>query len=249
MEAKHMTATGWELTQKTKPVIFIDEPHEQLTGALSVEQKYEGGARLERQTPIEEVYIRTYTGGKFHVFAPKPDEVSILDIAHALSQQCRFTGHTRKFYSVAQHSVLVGRAVAKWSCGDFKNYELKGLLHDAAEAYLVDLPTPIKRNVTFASEWKCLDARIADAIQEAFGIPGYGVSAYIKGLDHRMLLTEQRDLMNGADLNEMNHGSFRLDWKEPFDFTIEPWSSEQAEEEFLKDFKKYMGMRKTEDAA
>lgn len=204
---------------------------------------------LERQTPIDEVYIRTYTGGKFHVFAPKPDEVSILDIAHALSQQCRFTGHTRKFYSVAQHSVLVGRQAEQWDVVHAEAYRLKGLLHDAAEAYLVDLPTPIKRNVTFASEWKGLDARITDAVHGAFGIQYHGASHYIKGLDHRMLLTEQRDLMNGADLNEMNQGTYMAGWRTPFDFTIEPWSSEQAEEEFLKDFKKYMGMRKTEDAA
>lgn len=247
MEAKHMTATGWELTEKGKPVSFYDPAlllaiknnMNKLTGAP------EEFPKLERQTPIEEVYIRTYTGGKFHVFAPKPDEVSILDIAHALSQQCRFTGHTRKFYSVAQHSVLVARQSKCW--GD--QYELKGLLHDAAEAYLVDLPTPIKRNVTFASEWRGLDARITDAVHGAFGIQYHGASHYIKGLDHRMLLTEQRDLMNGADLNEMNHGWYNREWRKPFDFTIEPWSSEQAEEEFLKDFKKYMGMRKTEDAA
>lgn len=185
-----------------------------------------------------DIYIRTYTGGKFHPFAPKPDEVSILDIAHSLSQQCRFSGHTRKFYSVAQHSVLVARHLTFRAT----NFLLAALLHDAPEAYLVDLPTPIKRNVSFTDEWRRLDSWIADSINEAFWVTTAGTVRIIKEIDHRMLLTEQRDLMCGADLNEMNIG-WRGPVLEPFDFTIEPWSCEQAEEEFLTDFREYMKLR------
>lgn len=82
-------------------------------------------------------WIQTYTGRQFWPLDPKPEEVCIEDIAHALSQQCRYAGHTIRFYSVAQHSVEIAlrvpRAAALW-----------GLLHDAAEAYLVDLPRPVK---------------------------------------------------------------------------------------------------------
>ena len=81
--------------------------------------------------------IQTYTGRKFFPVAPRAEDIEILDVAHALSMLCRYTGHTKQFYSVAQHSVLVSRIVppqdAAW-----------GLLHDASEAYLCDVARPIK---------------------------------------------------------------------------------------------------------
>lgn len=192
---------------------------------------------IQQLTGAPEVFLRTYTGGKFHPFDPKPDEVSILDIAHALSQQCRFSGHTKKFYSVAQHSVLVARQIINWD----SRFALKGLLHDAPEAYLIDLPTPIKYNVSFTNEWKTLDMKISEAIHYAFGIAFFSGTRYIKQIDHRMLLTEQRDLMIGAEPGEAKDADGLP--VEPFDFKIEPWTSERAEEEFLMDFKKYMGQR------
>jgi hypothetical protein len=84
-------------------------------------------------------WMQTYTGRQFWPIDPRADEIDIVDIAHALSQQCRFAGHCKSFYSVATHS---------WHTSNVCNSEnaLWGLLHDAAEAYLVDLPTPIKGN-------------------------------------------------------------------------------------------------------
>jgi uncharacterized protein len=83
-------------------------------------------------------WIQTYTGKQFWPLSPLPEDIVIEDIAHALSMQCRFGGHVRTFYSVAQHSVHVSLLVEP-------QYALWGLLHDAAEAYLVDLPRPIKK--------------------------------------------------------------------------------------------------------
>ena len=83
----------------------------------------------------DERWIQTYTGKKFFPMNPKTEDLDIIDIAHALSMKCRFVGHTKQFYSVAQHSVIVS-----WNCS---NPHL-GLLHDAAEAYLPDVPAPIK---------------------------------------------------------------------------------------------------------
>jgi hypothetical protein len=80
-------------------------------------------------------YIVTYTGRRFHFLDPKIDEISIEDIAHALSNVCRFTGHTKRFYSVAEHSCLVSAL-----CDN----RLEGLLHDASEAYMSDLSSPLK---------------------------------------------------------------------------------------------------------
>lgn len=195
----------------------------------------ESPPKLERPVPLDQVFTRCFRGGKFHPFAPRVDEVSILDIAHSLALKCRFNGHTPSMYSVAQHSVLVARQIINWD----GRWALKGLLHDAAEAYLVDLPTPIKKHVQFRNEWIALETRIDEAIHTAFGIAFFAGTRYIKDIDRRMLVTEQRDLMVYDQLGE--GGCY--DGVEPFDFTIEPWTSERAEEEFLMDFKKYMGQR------
>src|SRR4051812_43149736 len=79
--------------------------------------------------------IITHTGKWFNVLDPNPDEVDIEDIAHALALQCRFTGHTDEFYSVAQHSVLVANHCPS-------EYGIYGLLHDGSEAYLSDIARP-----------------------------------------------------------------------------------------------------------
>ena len=86
--------------------------------------------------------------------------VMIEDIAHALSMQCRFAGHCRYFYSVAEHSCLVSSLLPS-------DLALKGLLHDAAEAYVTDIPTPLK-NQLFS--FKKIEDKISLVIFEAFGL-------------------------------------------------------------------------------
>ena len=81
--------------------------------------------------------IITFTGKIIDPINPDPEDIDIRDIAHSLSQQCRFTGHTSEFYSVAEHSVLVSEAVPARDAA-------LGLMHDATEAYLADLAKPIK---------------------------------------------------------------------------------------------------------
>lgn len=90
-------------------------------------------------------WIMTHTGKKFRPFSPRIEDIDIEDIAHALSNLCRFNGHTSKFYSVAEHSILVSEL-----CPD--ELKLKGLLHDAAEAYLGDVPSPLKTESHEAAE-------------------------------------------------------------------------------------------------
>jgi len=85
-------------------------------------------------------WIQTFGGRAFWPLDPRPEDVAIGDIAHALAHLCRYGGHTRRFYSVAEHSVLMARAVSP-------KHRLWALLHDASEAYLVDLPRPIKRAI------------------------------------------------------------------------------------------------------
>src|ERR1700683_336889 len=82
-------------------------------------------------------WIVTFSGRRFYVLDPRPSDVRIEDIAHSLSLQCRFNGHVKNFYSVAQHSVLVSERCDPADA-------LYGLLHDASEAYIGDMSAPLK---------------------------------------------------------------------------------------------------------
>src|SRR5437764_5017626 len=89
-----------------------------------------------------EQWIMTYTGKNFHLLNPQPDEVDRVDIAHALSNVCRFTGHTKDFYSVATHSILCAEQARK--DGMSAKIQLYCLLHDGSETYLADVNAPLK---------------------------------------------------------------------------------------------------------
>lgn len=84
--------------------------------------------------------LRTHSGKLIDVFNPDPDLICIEDIAHALAHICRFGGHTTDFYSVAQHSIMCASLVPH-------TLQLTALMHDATEAYLLDIPSPIKRQL------------------------------------------------------------------------------------------------------
>lgn len=108
-------------------------------------------------------WIQTHTGNKFYPQYPDKSLILIEDIAHALSNQCRFTGHTQTHYSVAQHCILVS-----YFC-DEEN-ALYGLLHDASEAYLTDIAAPVKRLPELAG-YKELEKKVQSAIMKRFGLP------------------------------------------------------------------------------
>jgi hypothetical protein len=134
-------------------------------------------------------WIQTYCGLRFDPMHPQWDYVNIMDIAHALSNQCRFSGHTNWFYSVAQHSVLVSEHCAPEEA-------LYGLLHDAAEAYLVDLPRPIKQALRARGirVFDQMEFRIREAIFRRFGLENR-IPESVKLADELLLATEAQDLM------------------------------------------------------
>lgn len=134
-------------------------------------------------------WIETYTGKKFYLLDPQPDSICIEDIAHALSQQCRFTGHTKKFYSVAEHSVHVSLL-----CGLDKRECLSGLLHDASEAYIADLSRPVKYETPVGPPYFEIESRIMFAIANKFGFD-WPMSERIKQADNVMLHSEKDQLM------------------------------------------------------
>lgn len=137
-------------------------------------------------------YITTSTGSRFYLLDDRP-EFRTIEIAHALSMQCRFTGQCERFYSVAEHSVLVSEIME--ANGD-DPYE--GLLHDAAEAYLSDIATPWK---TLLPDYKRLEKDLERKVREFYCLPPE-ITPECKRADSIALLVEARSLlpMGGADL-------------------------------------------------
>jgi len=167
--------------------------------------------------------ILTHSGLHFNLLAPDPDLIEIEDIAHALSHLCRFTGHTRQFYSVAEHSVRV-------SCLVPPAYRLEALLHDAAEAYIGDVSSPLK---ALLPAYRGIEHNIDHAIRARFGLP-LAQTHCVKQADLVMLATERRDLMSNDDTPwEMPQGI------EPDALRIHPAISSYAARMFLQCFAEY----------
>jgi hypothetical protein len=179
--------------------------------------------------------LATYTGKAFDLLNPQPEMVCIEDIAHSLAYQCRYTGHTGQFYSVAQHCVLMA-----------ENPELPGdpmakLLHDAGEAYIGDLAKPWKRllRVQIGDGVGSRNISVGDfedKIQKVIGLV-LGVdlthSAEVKKSDIRMMATEIRDIMPEMPIGFV----WGIEVSNPVEEIIIPWSPEYSEKIFLVVYK------------
>lgn len=139
-------------------------------------------------------WIETYTGKKFHLLDPQPDEIEIGDIAHSLSNQCRYTGHVRRFYSVAEHSVYVSFLVPE-------SYALDALMHDASEAYLSDLSRPAKHLTDIGKPYMEIEDRIMHVIAAKF-LFRWPSHSCVKLADKTMLLTEKAKLMTSLSWDD-----------------------------------------------
>lgn len=133
-------------------------------------------------------WLLTATGRRFFLLDPQPSEVHVADVAHALAHTCRFGGHTRWHYSVAQHSVLVADMVIDAGRPDL---ELVALLHDATEAYVGDCIRPLKREL---ARYQVIEAGVWVAIAARFGL-AVELPVEVKHADNVALATERRDVM------------------------------------------------------
>ncbi len=106
-------------------------------------------------------WITTFSGRRFDYINPDIYSIRISDIAHALSNECRYAGHCPQFYSVAQHSILTSMIVPP-------ALALEALLHDAAEAYCKDIPSPLKR---LLPDYQIIEGRVDALIRSNFGLP------------------------------------------------------------------------------
>lgn len=186
-------------------------------------------------------WFQTFTAGRFWPFEPRADEVNLIDIAHALSLQCRYNGHCREFYSVAEHSVRVSMAIETWAdlnsntLDDYEQAVLAfwGLMHDAAEAYVGDMVRPLKHHMP---AFRAVEASVMAAICERFGM-AIEEPAIVKHFDNVILRTEKRDIVNGDLL-----WSFPPEIQ-PLPEKIIPWSPAEAERRFLARFDELGGKR------
>ena len=160
-----------------------------------------------------EPWIQTAHDHKFDLLEPTVDMVDIRDIAHALSHQCRYTGHTKKFFSVAQHCLLVADYLRE--AGHTAYVQLCGLLHDASEAYLSDLASPWKQATPLGPIYAKYEGVIMDAVADRFDLErGFDKRSEVKTGDRYSLLLEAKYLMHepawAADGTEMGAGFYPL---------------------------------------
>lgn len=167
--------------------------------------------------------IATFGGGWFRPLDPDPELIEIEAIAHALANQCRWTGHVLNFYSVAEHAVLCSYIEPTLDC----------LLHDASEAYLSDLARPIKHAPGLGDVYRECEEKLEAAIAERFGLAPPPMSAAIKTADNAMLFREAWELV--PHLGEM--------MPEPDEGTphVQCWTPKRAKKEFLYRFKELSG--------
>jgi hypothetical protein len=182
---------------------------------------------------IESDQILTVSGVYVNPLDLRPNQIHIVDVAHALAHQCRFVGHTNKFYSVAEHSVRALRWNRK---RNVSHAELQWtLLHDASEAYLVDLARPMKIDPYFGKAYRGAEGRAMEVICERFGLDRKE-PACVKEADLAMLAAERRDLMPaGGDW-------VILEGVEAPTEVISPWSPRRAKRMFLQEYVRLFGV-------
>lgn len=165
-------------------------------------------------------FITTATGKHFYFEDPQPDQIDIADIGYSLSHTNRWGGHCYPALSVAQHSVMVADGLLR--NGASQMVQLQGLLHDAAEAYLGDVPTPIKSKLP---EYMAMELLVTDVIFRKWGIP-MPMDPQVHLMDVEMRKWEYRDLMRAKaiDLPAGNHPIYK------------PWNAFQAESAFVGRF-------------
>ena len=168
-------------------------------------------------------WIQTYTGKEVDPFYLNKEDICIEDIAHSLALQCRFNGHCLIFYSLAEHCCRVSDI-----CSTV--WKAHGLLHDASEAYLSDIPSPVKQELP---EYKAIEKKIEYLIEFRFGIVPQVRMDVVKECDQILLATEARDLMCYCET------PWVFITQAPLSKRIVPWGWMRAEEEFLSRAEKF----------
>lgn len=169
-------------------------------------------------------WMQTRSGGQVWPMDPRPEEIHIEDIAGALSKLCRYGGQTLRFYSVAEHCVHMALAAPD-------DMHLAALLHDASEAYLSDVIRPIKRHLT---NYETIEAGLERAIAQRFCL-AWPMPAEVKRMDTAILADERDQVMATPPV------PWSQTTEPPLGVTLQFWTPEKAEFEFLAAFRRYGG--------
>lgn len=170
----------------------------------------------------------THTGLHMYPLDPRENEICIEDIAQGLSMSCRFGGQCSKFYSIAQHSVYLSKlCYPKWA--------LAGLLHDAAEAYVTDIPSPAKH---FMPEYQNIEDNISKVIFAKFEIP-WPLPYQVHRLDKAIVTNEARNLFK----KQPSWAKYRVGLDIPDAYFDHTWSPEEAYTHFMSTFNMLMEQR------
>jgi hypothetical protein len=173
--------------------------------------------------------ILTYTGKRFKPLDPNPADIDPLDIAHATANQCRYTGHTKYFYSVAYHSCIIHDYLEK--NGESREVCLWGLLHDASEAYLLDLAAPLKHHPDgFGEKFLEREEAIEHAVAARFGL-SMPIPPEVKDIDIQLRTTEMQQLLPEHDLSQK--------WGDPLPIKILRYTPFESEMLMLWRMQKY----------
>ena len=169
---------------------------------------------------MNELFITTRSGRQVSLLNPQYSQIDIGDIAHGLAFQCRFNGQTSRFYSIAQHCLMVTSILPD-------HLKLAGLLHDAAEAYIGDVVQPLK---VLLPDYQVIESNFNQAIGLRFNV-NLDHQEEVKAADLIALATEKRDLLPRE----------RCDWEllkgiRPLDRLTLPMSPEQSEESFMRTY-------------
>jgi hypothetical protein len=189
------------------------------------------------KTLFHDGMIQTFTGRPYDFANPDPAQIDLDDIAHALANACRFAGHVKRFYSVAEHCVRVSELLERWGVGG--NVPLYGLLHDAHEAYVWDCPRPFKPLLgkTYEQFAEKADEAIAAALLNYWDRPvPFFKLGVIKEADNVALCAEARTLL-------VHPPETWIDWEKKYKNVPAPpegifppralgWSPNLAEEAF-----------------
>jgi hypothetical protein len=188
----------------------------------------------DKGPPSPGPFLQTVSGRWVNPFDPDPNQLDAGDIARALANQCRFGGHSRVFYSVAQHSVILSELVEQRG-GDIEDV-FAALMHDATEAYLGDMPHPIKHRSPLGAVFKAAEDRLGRAIRDRFGIKADVPE--IKRVDRALLATERR-----AFSAERWHWP-ELEGVHPLDIELSSWPPDKAAQVFAQRFAELETMRR-----
>jgi hypothetical protein len=170
-------------------------------------------------------WMQLVSGRAFWPLDPLPEEIHIEDIAHALAMNCRYGGHSVRFYSVAEHCVHMASKAPP-------GLELATLLHDASEAYLADVIRPVKAHL---ANYKEIEANLERCIAQRFGI-AWPMPAAVKALDEAIIADERAQAMVPSAFPWSQ-------WKPvpALGVTLQCWTPRRARAEFLLAFRRYGG--------